>query len=137
MIILSQSKLNWGGVEWSVYLQGSRRPFHLHTSPNRLCGAPSLHFDWYRCPFLGVKRPECDVDHSPPSSDDVDIEWSYMYSTLLPSVHLRHVRHNCNVFNIQNEILFAVGPAPLSYLLTLLTYLLTYLLHAAESFLRS
>jgi len=103
MIILSQSKLNWAWVGWSVCLQGSRCSVHLHTSPNRPYGAPSLHFTWYRFPFRGAKRPECDVDHSLSSSDKVENEWSYMYSNLLlPSVHSRHVRDNFDVFNIQN-----------------------------------
>jgi len=133
MIILSQWKLNWARVGWSVCLQGLRWPLHLHASPNRLCGAPSLHFNWYWCPLWGVKRPECDVEHSPQSSDEVENEWSYIYSTLLLSVHSLQARDKFNVSNTQNSTLFAGGPVPLSNLLTLLTYVL----HGAESFLRS
>jgi hypothetical protein len=46
-------------------------------SPDRLWGPPSLLSDWYRCYFLGIKRPRRDVDHAPPSSTEVKNEWSY------------------------------------------------------------
>lgn len=36
----------------------------------------------------GVERPECDVRHSPPTSAEVEIKWSY---TATPPQHL-HVR---------------------------------------------
>jgi hypothetical protein len=42
----------------------------------------------------GVKRPEHDVDHLPPSSTEVETEWSYTSS---PPLRL-HVRDICNFF---------------------------------------
>lgn len=37
----------------------------------------SLLFHWYRGSLQGVKRPECEVVHSPPSSDEVKNAWSH------------------------------------------------------------
>jgi hypothetical protein len=37
---------------------------------------------------LGVKRPECEADHSPPSSDEVKNAWSY---TSTPPIRLHGV----------------------------------------------
>ena len=38
---------------------------------DRLWGPPTVVFNGYQGSFPDVKRPECDVDHSPPSSVDV------------------------------------------------------------------
>jgi hypothetical protein len=43
----------------------------------RVWGLPSLLFNGYGDYFPGVKRPERDVDHSPPSNADVMDDWSY------------------------------------------------------------
>ena len=39
--------------------------------PHRPSGPPSLLFNGYRVSFLGVRRPERDVDHPPPSRAEV------------------------------------------------------------------
>jgi hypothetical protein len=39
-----------------------------------LCGPPILIFIGYQHNFLGVKQPECEVDHSSPSSAEVKNE---------------------------------------------------------------
>jgi hypothetical protein len=39
--------------------------------PDRLCGPPSLLFKAYRCSVAGIKRPEREVGHLPPLSDEV------------------------------------------------------------------
>ena len=43
----------------------------FRTSPDRPWGPPSLLYHGYRVSFRGAKRPERDVDHSPPSSAEV------------------------------------------------------------------
>jgi hypothetical protein len=40
-------------------------------------GHPASYPIGIRGYFPGVKRPECEADHSPPSSDEVKNEWSY------------------------------------------------------------
>ena len=44
-----------------------------------LWGSPSLPFNGYRGYFPGVKRPGLRVDHSPPSSEEINNEWSYTF----------------------------------------------------------
>jgi hypothetical protein len=41
-------------------------------------GPPSFPFSWFWLSFPEVKQPGHDVDHSPPSSDEVKNEWSYI-----------------------------------------------------------
>jgi hypothetical protein len=51
--------------------------------PDQLWGSPSLLLNWYQVYFPGEKRPEREVDHSPPSSAESKNEWSYNFT---PSV---------------------------------------------------
>jgi hypothetical protein len=51
----------------------------LYSSParsDRPCGSPGLIFGGYRGPFTGIKRPELEADHPPPSSTEVKIRGS-------------------------------------------------------------
>jgi hypothetical protein len=45
--------------------------------PDRLWGPHSLLFNLYQGSLPEVKRPEREVDHSPPSSAEVYNEWRY------------------------------------------------------------
>ena len=45
------------------------------TSPERFCGPPNLLFNWYEGFFPEVQRLGCEVDHSPPSGAEVQIDW--------------------------------------------------------------
>jgi len=47
--------------------------------PGRLWGSTSLLFNCYRYSFPGIRR---EVDHSPPSNDEVRNEWSYTSTPL-------------------------------------------------------
>ena len=55
---------------------GARDFFHPKRS-NRLWGPPSLLLSGYYGRFVGIKRPERDVNHSPTSCAEVKNEWSY------------------------------------------------------------
>jgi len=61
---------------------GARRLFSSPVCTDRPQGPPilSLNRNWNSIPV--VKRPELDVDHSPPSSDEVKNEWSYKFTPL-------------------------------------------------------
>jgi len=50
---------NSGGDE--IFLAHSNRPW----------GPRSLPYNGYQASFAGVKRPECGVDHPPPSSAEI------------------------------------------------------------------
>jgi hypothetical protein len=55
-----------------------KRFFSTLLSPDRLWGPPGLHHSKHRRPYLalGIKRPEREADHSPPSSAEVKIGWA-------------------------------------------------------------
>jgi hypothetical protein len=44
---------------------------------------PSQVFIGYLGYFAGVKQPECEVNHLPPSSAEVKNEWNYTTTTLI------------------------------------------------------
>jgi hypothetical protein len=50
--------------------------YHVHTGSG---GHRSLLSNGYGGSFPGVKRPECEDDHSPPSSAVVKTPWSYTF----------------------------------------------------------
>ena len=60
-----------------------KRVFSSVGRPNRPWRPPSLLFNWYREFFPGVKRPGRQVNHSPPSSDDIKNKWSCTSTTLI------------------------------------------------------
>jgi hypothetical protein len=66
------------GVGVSVGSRIFTSPFR----PDRLWGPSSLLSKGYRVPFPEVKRPEREIDHSPPTSGEVKETWVYT-STLL------------------------------------------------------
>jgi hypothetical protein len=45
--------------------------------PDRLWGPPTLLLNGHLRSFPGIKQPEREVDHSPPTSTKVKNEWSY------------------------------------------------------------
>jgi hypothetical protein len=49
-------------------IPGSALFFYSPLRPDRYLGPPSLSSNRYRGSFVGVKWPESDVEHSPPSS---------------------------------------------------------------------
>ena len=49
----------------------------LQTRLDRIWGPPNLHFNGYQGYPSGINRQERDVYHSPPSSAEVESEWSY------------------------------------------------------------
>jgi len=51
--------------------------------PDRISRPPSLPYDGYRRPLLGLKRPGHEIGHSLPSSVKVKNEWSHISSTLI------------------------------------------------------
>jgi hypothetical protein len=57
-------------------------------SPDRLSGPPTFIFSGYRGSFAGTKRPECEVNHSPPSSTQVKKQWN---CTITPPICLHGV----------------------------------------------
>ena len=71
---------------WTVQglnLWGSKNFRLLYTRPDRPWGPPSLLSNGYRSFFQGIKRPRHGVDHSPPSSAEVEDDWSYTFTTPL------------------------------------------------------
>ena len=63
--------------------EGAGDFFSFPNRADRLCGSPSFLFSGYRGSFRGVKWPVWEVEHSPPSGDEVRNEWSYITSTPL------------------------------------------------------
>lgn len=57
--------------------------FFFQTQPDRLSRPPSLPYDGYRRPLLGLKWPVYEIGHSLPSSIKVKNEWSHISSTLI------------------------------------------------------
>jgi hypothetical protein len=83
------SESNFGdsvGVDWRVRGSNTGRGKKCFLSSkrlDRLWGPPNLIFNVI---FPGVKRPERQVDYSPPSSDEIRNEWSNMSA---PPIRLR------------------------------------------------
>jgi hypothetical protein len=83
-------------MDWTV--QGSnavrrKRFFYSQKRADRLWILDSLLFNWYRRFLPEVKRSGRAVNHSPPSSAEVENEWS---CTSAPSICLNGVdRGNC------------------------------------------
>jgi hypothetical protein len=65
-------------------------------SLDNLSGPPTFIFSGYRGSFAGAKRPECEVNHSPPSSSQVKKRWSY---TSTPPICLYDVDRDKFTFN--------------------------------------
>jgi hypothetical protein len=60
------------------------REFFLLWNVQVGCGGPrNFLFSGYRGSSPGVKRPGREVNHSPPSSDDVKNKWSYTSTALI------------------------------------------------------
>jgi hypothetical protein len=79
---------------WSKRLTSS--PKHSH----HLWGPHILLFNGYWGSFLGVKQSGCKVHHSPPSSAEVENEWSYISAP--PRCHHGVAdRENCTVFTLK------------------------------------
>jgi len=55
--------------------------------PDRLCSPPSLLLSGYRAFFPGVKRPECEFNHSLPSS--AEVKNVYRYASTPPYTRAR------------------------------------------------
>ena len=77
--------------------RGKRVPV-LQSRPNRLWGPPSLLFNGYRGPLLGIKRLEREVQYSPLSSADIKNYWRYSghvlaKPVLVPSRSVRLTAH--------------------------------------------
>jgi hypothetical protein len=80
-------KLCTGGVGIATRLQPGRSGFRtpggkiyisvFKKSRPTLGFHPASWFDGYWDSFPRIKRPERDIDHLPPSTADVKIEWSY------------------------------------------------------------
>lgn len=67
---------------WIQLDTGKKRFFSSTRSPDRLWGQHDLILDVFRNSFMGIKRPEREIPHSPPSSAEFRNEWSY---TSLPT----------------------------------------------------
>ena len=59
------------------FLVTDRHVYFLQILSVYLRGPPSLLFNRYWDPFLGIKRSGRDSDHSPPPNVEVKNEWSY------------------------------------------------------------
>jgi len=66
-----------------------KRFFSYLKHPDQLSGPLSILFNGYRgSDALGVKRPSCDADRSPPCIADVRNEWNfYLCYSYMPSWH--------------------------------------------------
>jgi len=76
-------------ITWDVFL------FPSHLRLHRLCVAHSLLCTGYRDYFPGLRRPEHQVDHSPPPETEVKSEWSY---TSTPPIRLHGVKKDTFFF---------------------------------------
>jgi hypothetical protein len=72
---------------WSFKSQQGQGIFFFTTVSRPALGPAEPPIQWIPgALFLGVKQPECEVDHSPPSSGKVTNVWSYT-STPPTSLH--------------------------------------------------
>ena len=76
------------------------RDFFFKTSIPALGPRPGLIVNWYRVPFLGLKRPEREVGHSAPPSGKIKNDRTYRSApcTCLHDMHQEHVtciNYNC------------------------------------------
>jgi hypothetical protein len=62
--------------------------FYSPFRPDRLWGPLSFLSSGYRALFRGVKRQDCEVDHSPPASAEVNKTWIY---TSTPPIRLHGI----------------------------------------------
>ena len=62
---------------WGSNPSRGKRFSLLQNRPDHFLGLRSLLFNECWCSFLEVKRPEHELDHSPPSSAEVKNKWSY------------------------------------------------------------
>jgi len=71
---------------WTVWGSNPSRGVIFCTHPDQPWGPTSLLHNRDRVSFLGVKRPECDTDHPPPSGVEVKgrVEL-HLYSPFGPS----------------------------------------------------
>jgi hypothetical protein len=76
---------------WKIRNSNPGRGKRFLSSPDWIWDPPSLLFNKYRDSYLRAKRPEREVDHSPPSSAEVKNEWSY---TSAPPACLHSVDRN-------------------------------------------
>jgi hypothetical protein len=78
-IIQSVNRAVYGLDDWgSVPGRGSRRIFSPHRRIQTGSGATQPPIQWVLGElFSGVKRPEHEADHCPPSSVEVKNAWSY------------------------------------------------------------
>jgi hypothetical protein len=88
---------------------------------------------------LGVRRPGLEADHTPPSSDEVkECVELYLHSHNTPSWRGARLKAQGQLylyFRLCNNAVPVTGI--IYHLLTLLTYLLTYLLHGVGYYLKS
>jgi len=66
----------WAGRAWGSS-PGEGKRYFFSKSPYRFWGPSSLIFNGYRPYFLGVRRPESEVNQSHPSIAVVKNEWRY------------------------------------------------------------
>jgi hypothetical protein len=74
---------SYGGI-WLSNPVWDKRIFSSYR-PDWPWGLPGLLFSSYQSSFPGVKRPGCDVDHSPSFSVEVTNEWSQMLHQFITS----------------------------------------------------
>jgi hypothetical protein len=70
---------------------GAKELSLLQTRSGSLCSPHSPLFIWYRGSFPGSERTGFEVDHSFPSSSEVENEWSY---TSTPCMRLHGMHRN-------------------------------------------
>ena len=76
-----------------------KRRFSSHNVPSLLFIA--YHYVFHR----GVKQPEREVDHSSPSSSEVENEWSYAYTPLyISSKHRQGQFFLPNIINLTHSL---------------------------------
>jgi hypothetical protein len=69
--------------QYSLPWSRGKRSFSCTKHAGQLYGLPSLLFNGWRVVSRGVKRPEREVDRSPPSSAEFKNGWSYASAPLL------------------------------------------------------
>ena len=97
------------GLTIRTLIPGARnRRFSSPKRPRRLRGPSSLLCNGYRRPFQVIKRPWRDVDHTSPSSGEINKEWSHTsaHPIRLRGLHRKKFRFPWTTYCNSNQYSF-------------------------------
>jgi hypothetical protein len=98
--------MDWSPEESELIPDSDKRFFSSPRRPDRHCGPPSLLSDGYWGAFPGVKCPEPEADHSPPSGANAMNAWSCTSSFLYAFIAWCLLEHRKNFIIRSVYILF-------------------------------